>query len=168
MCVCVGMHFSCVHVLLAGRQEGLGTSLDKQTLRLPHLFNSSSHNYTCSPRNRSDNRCTVPQKQNDHTVKTTQWTICLFTSRLSWCRFAKLFVYPCWSSSVVGQALRVLVSIFGFSVMIEKGFINAQFDSYRQTMQAMWYLCNTWYGPLKPTLSWCGREWNLKHWFLCT
>lgn len=72
-CVCVYtcVHISCVHkhALLAGRLEGLRTSLDKQTSCLPHLFTSYSHNYTCSLRNHGDNRSTVPQKQNYHIVK---------------------------------------------------------------------------------------------------
>lgn len=54
---------------MAGRLEGLRTSLDKQTLRPPHLLTSYSHNYTCSPRNRGDNRSTVPQKQKRLIVK---------------------------------------------------------------------------------------------------
>lgn len=58
-------HYTCVcalalhvhrHALLAGRLEGLRTSLDKQTSCLAHLFTSSSHNYTQSQRSCSDNR----------------------------------------------------------------------------------------------------------------
>lgn len=78
MCVCArvcmyALHIFFVHVhkhvALAGRLEGLRTSLDKQTSCLPHLFTSYSHNYTCSLRNHGDNRSTVPQKQKYHIVK---------------------------------------------------------------------------------------------------
>lgn len=69
--VCVAYFFVHVHkhVALAGRLEGLRTSLDKQTSCLPHLFTSYSHNYTCSLRNHGDNRSMVPQKQKYHIVK---------------------------------------------------------------------------------------------------
>lgn len=73
VCVCMYACIFFVHVhkyiLLAGRLEGLRTSLDKQTSCLPHLFTSYSHNYTCSLRNHSDNRSTVPQEQKFHIVK---------------------------------------------------------------------------------------------------
>lgn len=57
------------HALLAGRLEGLRTTLDKQTLCLAHLFTSHSHNYTCSQRNYSYNRSVLPLEQKYHIVK---------------------------------------------------------------------------------------------------
>lgn len=89
-CVCVYVH-TCA-LTLADRLEGLGTSLDKQTLCLAHLFTSSSHNYRCSLRNHSDNQSMVPSKQKFLVVKQLIGQCGLFTSLLSWCRFAQISV----------------------------------------------------------------------------
>ena len=124
--------------MLAGRLEGLRTSLDKQTSCLPHLFTSSSHNYTCSPRNHSDNRSTVPHKQKKIPYcKTTHWTVLLvyFTAPsvhiCTTLRLLLLVIVRGW------RGLRSLSFHFCFSVMTKTGFIIAQFGSYRQS-NATW------------------------------
>lgn len=138
MCVCawVWSVFVCVHVhrlvFLAGRLEGLRTSLDKQTLCLPHLLTSYSHNYTCSLRIHGDNRCTAPQKQKYHVVKQLIGHLLVY--------FTALLVQICISLRlpllVIVRGWRGLESFsfyFCFLVMMKMGFINAQFDSHKQT-----------------------------------
>lgn len=134
MCVCcVHMH---MHALLVGRLEGLRTGLDKQTLCLPHLFTSSSHNYTCSLRNHSDNRPTVPQKQKYHIVKQLIGQLLIYFTALSvhicitFCLLL-LVVVRCW------LGLESFSFYFCISFMIKMGFIIAQFYSHWQT-NASW------------------------------
>ena len=133
MCVCVCVHFFFMHVLLAGRLEGLRTSLDKQTSCLPHLFTSYSHNYTCSLRNHSDNRSTVPQKQKKYLIVKQligQFLVYFMALLVQICITLRLpllvVVRGCLS-------LKSFSFYFCISVMIKMGFINAQFDSHRQT-----------------------------------
>lgn len=157
MYVC--MHFFFVHVhkhvLLAGRLEGLRTSLDKQTLCLPHLFTSYSHNYTCSLKNCSDNRSMIPQKQKYHIVKQLIGQLPVYFTALS----VQICITLCFPWLVIVRDWLRLESFsfyFCFSVMIKMGFINAQFDSHRQTT-AGWlcdlYVVVCWFRPLKPILS---------------
>lgn len=151
---------------LAGRLEGLRTSLDKQTLRLPHLLTSYSHNYTCSLRIHSDNRCTVPQKQKYRIVKQLIGHLLVY--------FTALLVQICISLRlpllVIVRGWRGLESFsfyFCFSVMMNMGFINAQFDSHRQTnvnwvcLPGLWsFYSGTWYGLLNPfVLMW--QKWAI-------
>ncbi len=120
------------HVFLAGRLEGLRTSLDKQTLCLPHLLTSYSHNHTCSRRIRGDNRCTVPQTQKDHIVKQLIGHLLVYFTTLS----VQICLSLCLPLLAIVRGWLGLVSLsfyFCFSVMIKMGFINAQFDSRRQT-----------------------------------
>lgn len=152
VCVYVCMHFFVhvhKHALLVGRLEGLRTSLDKQTLCLPHLFTSYSHNYTCSLRNHSDNRPTVPQKQKYHIVKQLIGQLLIYFTALlvqiciTLC-LPLLVIVRCW------LGLESFSSYFCFSVMIKMGFIIAQFYSHGQTnaswvcLPGLWSLC-LWY-----------------------
>lgn len=134
--VCVYVHGFCLHVhkhaLLVGRLEGLRTRLDKQTSCLPHLFTSYSHNYTCSLRNHSDNRPTVPQKQEYHIVKQLirNLLIC-FTALL-----VQICITLCLPLMVIVRCWLGLESFsfyFCSSVMMKMGFIIAQFHSHGQT-----------------------------------
>lgn len=149
------------HVSLAGRLEGLRTSLDKQTLCRPHLFTSYSPNYTCSPRNRSDNRSTVPQKQKYRIVEQLIGQLLVYFMAL----LVQICITLCLPWLVIVRGWLGLGSFsfyFCSSVMTEMGFINAQFDSHRQTNAGCdLYVVVCWCGPLKPILSWCGRRWNL-------
>lgn len=157
------MHFFCVHVhrhaLLAGRLEGLRTSLDKQTSCLPHLFTSYSHNYTCSPRNHSDNRSTVPQKQKIPYCKTAHWTFaCLLYSSLGPDLHNSSFTLGGHCQGLARSS--EFCFYFCISVMIKMGFIIAQFDSHRQTsvkrsrLVSAWFVIfifsGTWHGLHKP------------------
>lgn len=130
MCTHACVFFS-LHVLLAGRLEGLRTSLDKQTLHLPHLFTSYPHNYTCSQRNRSDNGSTAPQKQKYHIVKQLIGQLLVYFTAL----LVQICIALCLPLLVIVRGWLALESFsfyFCFSVMIKMRFIDAQFDSYRQ------------------------------------
>lgn len=132
MYACVSSVHVHKRVLLAGRLEGLRTSLDKQTPCLPHLFTSYSHNYTCSLRNHSDNRSTVPQKQKYHIVKQLIGQLLVYFTALS----VQIYIALRLPSSVIVRGWLGVESFsfyFCYSVMIKMGFINAQFDSRRQT-----------------------------------
>lgn len=136
VCVYVYVHiFSCMCTsmfLLAGRLEGLRTSLDKQTLGLPHLFTSYSHNYTCSLRYHSDHRSTVPQKQKYHIVKQLIGQLLVYFTAL----LVQICITLCLPLLVIVRGWLGLESFsfyFCFSVMRKMGFANAQFDSLRQT-----------------------------------
>lgn len=162
--MCVSMHaFFCVcvhrHALLAGRLEGLRTSLDKQTSCLPHLFTSYSHNYTCSPRNHSDNRSTVPQKQKYHIVKRLIGHLLVYFIALS-VQICIALLLPLVTIVRGWRGPQSFVFYFCISVMIKTGFIIAQFGSRRQTgvtrsgLISAWFvifiLSGTWHGLRKP------------------
>lgn len=158
LCACM---YACIlffvhvhkHVSLAGRLEGLRTSLDKQTLCWPHLFTSYSHNYTCSPRNRSDNRSTVPQKQKYRIVEQLIGQLLVYFTAL----LVQICITLCLPLLVIVRGWLGLGSFsfyFCSSVMTEMGFINAQFGSHRQTNAGCdLYVVVCWCGPLKPILS---------------
>lgn len=99
------------HALLAGRLEGLRTTLDKQTLRLAHLLTSYSHNYTCSQRNYSYNRSVLPPEQKHHIVKQPIGQLLVYFIALP----VHICITLCLPSLVIvraGQVLRVSVSNF--------------------------------------------------------
>lgn len=117
------------HAMLAGRLDSLRTTLDKQTLCLAHLFTSYSRNYTCSPRNRGDNRSMLPPKQKSHIVKQHIGQLLVYFIAL----LMQICFTLCLPLLVIFRDQQSFSFYFSLFVMIRMGFIIAQLDSCRQT-----------------------------------